>query len=215
MDHSRVYSYRFKNVDRQKKLLTWKIIAGFLYKELDRPASVIDPAAGDCEFINAFPATVKWAIDLDGASLEQHAGSGVHAVTGNSLETELPADFFDAAFISNFLEHLDSREDISLLLTRIHRSLRPGGRIAVMGPNFKYCAKEYFDFADHKIILTHKGLEEHLYGTGFSIIRVIPRFLPLSFRGRLPVNRLILNTYFAFPILWRFFGKQFLIIAEK
>jgi hypothetical protein len=63
--------------------------------------------------------------------------------------------------------------------------------------------------------LTHISLTEHLFAAGFTIIKVVPLFLPVSFRSKLPVNKLILNTYFLFPILWRIIGKQFLIIAEK
>jgi hypothetical protein len=95
------------------------------------------------------------------------------------------------------------------------KTLKPGGRIAIMGPNFKYCQNEYFDFADHKMILTHLSLEEHIYSAGFDVIKVVPRFLPVSFRGRFPINKLIVRTYLLMPLLWKFFGKQFLIIAEK
>jgi SAM-dependent methyltransferase len=128
---------------------------------------------------------------------------------------DLPSGYFAAVFISNFLEHLNSHEEIHILLKNMYNSLRKGGRIAVIGPNFKYCFKEYFDFADHKIILTHLSLEEHIYSAGFNIIKVIPRFLPVSFRGRLPINKLIVRTYLSTPFFWKLFGKQFLIIAEK
>lgn len=44
MDYNRIYKYRFKDVDKQKKLITWQVIADFLYKELNYPALIIDPA---------------------------------------------------------------------------------------------------------------------------------------------------------------------------
>lgn len=215
MDHNRIYEYRFKDVDKQKKNITWQAIAEFLLRELNYPASIIDPAAGECEFINAIRVKEKWAVDLNPQFITKYADKTVHVKTGDALEIELPANYFDAAFMSNFLEHLNSQEEINQLLLNIHHALKKGGRVAIMGPNFKYCYKEYFDFADHKIILTHLSLEELLYAAGFSIKKTIPRFLPISFRGRLPVNRFIVNTYLSFPILWKIFGKQFLIIAEK
>ena len=55
-----------------------------------------------------------------------------------------------------------------------------------MGPNFRYCSHEYFDCADHTLIFTHVAIEEHLYAAGFEPERIVPRFLPYSFRGRLP-----------------------------
>jgi hypothetical protein len=56
MNYDRIYEYRFKGVDRNKKLSTWKIIAEFIHEKLGKPSSMIDPAAGDCEFINQVPA---------------------------------------------------------------------------------------------------------------------------------------------------------------
>jgi len=215
MDYTRIYEYRFKDVDRQKKLITWQVIAGCIYNELNHPASIIDPAAGECEFINAIPVIEKWAVDLNPEIIGKYAGDNIRVKTGNSLQIELPEDYFEAAFLSNFLEHLNSQEEVHQLLIKMYHTLRKGGRIGVMGPNFKYCSKEYFDFADHKTILTHLSLEEHLYSAGFSIKKVIPRFLPISFRGRLPVNKFTVNAYFSLPVLWKIFGKQFLIIAEK
>jgi hypothetical protein len=215
MDYNRIYAYRFKDVDKQKKLITWQIIADFIYKQLNAPASIIDPAAGECEFINAIHVKEKWAVDLNSDFIAKFATKEIQVKIGNILEIELPDDYFEAAFMSNFLEHLNSHEEIHSLLLRIHSTLKKGGRIAIMGPNFKYCSKEYFDFADHKMIITHLSLEEYLYGAGFKIVKVVPRFLPVSFRGKLPVNKFIVKTYLSLPILWKIVGKQFLIVAEK
>ena len=65
----------------------------------------------------------------------------------------------------------------------------PGGRIAIMGPNFRYCSKEYFDWPITTSILTHVAIAEHLYAAGFEPQRVIPRYLPYSFRGSCPPRR--------------------------
>jgi hypothetical protein len=88
-----------------------------------------------------------------------------------------------------------------------------GGRVAVLGPNFRYCAREYFDCADHTLALTHVSVEEHLYAAGFEIERVIPRFLPYSFRSRFPQSPALVRAYLNTPLAWRFLGKQFLVIA--
>jgi hypothetical protein len=97
----------------------------------------------------------------------------------------------------------------------MYAAIKPGGRICVMGPNFKYCYKEYFDFADHTVVLSELGVSEHLYGAGFDIQEIHPRFLPLSFRGRIPVNEFLVKTYLKFPLAWPIMGKQFLLIAQK
>jgi hypothetical protein len=84
-----------------------------------------------------------------------------------------------------------------------------------MGPNFRYCAGEYFDCADHTVILTHVSMAEHLYAAGFDITTVIPRFLPYSFRGLLPPSPALTSAYLRTPALWRLLGKQFLLLARK
>jgi hypothetical protein len=58
-----------------------------------------------------------------------------------------------------------------------------------MGPNYRYCSKEYWDMADHIIALTHLAIKEHLYTAGFEPEKTIPRYLPYSFRGVLPPSR--------------------------
>ena len=105
---------------------------------------------------------------------------------------------------------LNSQHEVALFLERMFSILKTGGKIAIMGPNFKYCSKNYFDFADHTVILTELGVAEHLYGAGFNINEIHPKFLPLSFRGKLPVTDFFVKMYFKMPFAWKFLGKQFL-----
>jgi hypothetical protein len=104
---------------------------------------------------------------------------------------------------------------VAAFLERMFACIKPGGKIAIMGPNFKYAYRSYFDFADHTVILSELGLAEHLYGAGFEIENIYPKFLPLSFRGKIPVSRLLVKTYLSFPLAWRVLGKQFLLIGRK
>jgi ubiquinone/menaquinone biosynthesis C-methylase UbiE len=218
MNFQRIYEYRFQHADESKKQIVWKAISEWLYAgHLNKPQAVLDPAGGLCEFINNVPAKERWAIDIEKEFISKYAHKDVHIVIGNNLEVEIPENHFDAIFISNFLEHLMSQEEVATLLGRMYKALKKGGRIVVMGPNFKYCYKEYFDFADHTVILSELGVAEHLYGAGFTIKKIIPRFLPLSFRsgGWLPVTAFTVGTYLKTPLAWRFMGKQFLLVAEK
>ena len=214
MNYDRIYEYRFKGVNQQKKLSTWKIIAEFIYKKLGEPVSILDPAAGNCEFINQVPGSQKWAVDMN-VQTQKMAAAGVTVVIGNNLTAKLPLNYFDAVYISNFLEHLHSQEEVAEFLSRMFDVMKPGGRICIMGPNFKYCANEYFDFADHTVILSEGGVAEHLYGAGFTVQDIYPKFLPLSFRGKLPVTDFLVRLYLYIPFAWKFMGKQFLVIAQK
>ena len=214
MNHQRLYEYRFRGIDQDARAAVWREIGPYVHARLGAPDRVLDPAAGRCEFLNAIPAAERWGVDLVEYE-ERWADPGVTLVTGDAMEVELPADHFGGIWVSNFLEHLPDQETVAAFLERMLATLAPGGRIAVMGPNFRYCAKEYFDCADHTVVLTHVGVEEHLYAAGFEIESVAPRFLPYSFRGRLPASSRLTRRYLATPLAWRLLGKQFLAIARR
>lgn len=214
MNYERIYEYRFHLVSHNKKKIIWKVIAKFFYKILGNPTRILDSAGGMCEFINAVPSAERWTVDIVEA-IKKYADPDVKLIIGDILTVDLPENYFDAVFISNFLEHLHSQEEVSFFLDRMYKSLKPGGKIAIIGPNFKYCYKQYFDFADHTVVLSELGVEEHLYGSGFKITRSHARFLPLSFRGNLPIHPILVKIYLAFPFGWWILGKQFLIIGEK
>jgi len=101
------------------------------------------------------------------------------------------------------------------VLAKLYASMEPGGTVAVLGPNFRYCVKEYFDCADHTLALTHVAIAEHLYAAGFELTAVIPRFLPYSFRGRIPPSPALARVYLRTPALWRVLGKQYLVLGVR
>jgi hypothetical protein len=117
--------------------------------------------------------------------------------------------------MSNFLEHLPDQKGIAAVLEKMHAAMESGGRIAVMGPNYRYCAKDYWDCADHYVALTHLAIGEHLYAAGFEPTTVIPRYLPYSFRGILPPSPTLTRLYLKAPPAWKLLGKQFLVIGRK
>lgn len=181
---------------------------------MGNPQTVLDPAAGRGEFIGSIDAAERWAVD-EVAYDEAQIGAGVHRVTASIMDADLPDEHFDGVFASNFLEHLPDQEAIAGFLERMHGAVKPGGRIAIMGPNYRYCSKEYWDCADHYVALTHVAIAEHLYAAGFEPTRVVPRYLPYSFRGILPPSRKLTALYLRTPIAWRLLGKQFLVIGTR
>jgi SAM-dependent methyltransferase len=213
INYERLYAYRFRDVDQASRQAVWTEIARYVYERLGAPRSILDLAAGRGEFISAVPAADRWGVDLvKQADLES---AGVKLIIADIMDAELPADYFDGVFLSNFLEHLPDQNSVAAVLAKLRDTMRPGGRIAIMGPNFRYCMKDYFDCADHTVILTHVGVEEHVYAAGFEVESVSPRFLPYSFRGLLPASPMLARTYLRMPVLWRLLGKQFLVIGRK
>jgi SAM-dependent methyltransferase len=213
INYERLYDYRFRDVDQARRQAVWNEIARYLYERLGEPGSVLDPAAGRGEFITAVPADDRWGVDLfRQGDLES---AGVKMVIGDIMDVELPREHFDGVFLSNFLEHLPHQDAVGAVLAKLRDAMQPGGRIAIMGPNFRYCAKNYFDCADHTVVLSHIGIEEHVYAAGFEVESVAPRFLPFSFRGVLPPSPALTRTYLRTPAMWRLLGKQFLVIGRK
>jgi hypothetical protein len=191
----------------------WDVIAPWIHERMGAPRRVLDPAAGRFEFLNAVEADERWAIDAVDTGFART--SGISLTVGSALEVELPDGPFDGVFASHFLEHLATPSHVALLLRRLHRSMAPGGRIAVLGPNFRYCSREYFDCADHILALSHVSVAEHLHAAGFEVTTIIPRFLPFSFRGILPPSPALTSAYLRLPVAWRVMGKQLLVIARK
>ena len=211
MDYEALYAHRFKNVDLSRKLAVWSVISGHIMSMAGRPDRVLDPACGTGEFVATCGAQEVCAVDLGAAP--RTLPDGATFFSGSFLEVDLPRHHFDLVFASNVLEHMANQQQVNDFLAQARTFLRPGGRIVVMGPNFKYCAKEYFDCADHTVPLTHVSVEEHLVAAGYEIERTIPRFLPYSFRSSLPANPSAVRAYLAMPILWRLLGKQFLLVG--
>jgi SAM-dependent methyltransferase len=214
VNYQRLYEYRFRDIDQTTRAEAWVEIAKHVHEELGRPERVLDPAAGRGEFINASPSPERWAVDQVAYEEGTH-DPAVNVMVSDIFEADLPAEYFDGVWISNFLEHLLSQEAVATFLEKMHASLRPGGRIAIMGPNFRYCANEYFDCADHTLIFTHVAIAEHLYAAGFEPMRIVPRFLPFSFRGRLPAGPGLIRRYLQTPQAWPLLGKQFLVIGQR
>ncbi len=209
----RIYEYRFKDVDRVARQRVWSEIARWIHLTFGSPERVLDPAAGFGEFIANIPAPERWAVDMVDQGLS--ALPGVRAQIAPIMEADLPEDYFELVFASNLLEHLETGEAVASLLERLRCVLRPGGHIVIMGPNFRYCAAEYFDCADHILPLTHVAVAEHLFAAGYTVERVTPRFLPYSFRSVLPASAGLTRLYLNLPPLWRILGKQFLVAGTK
>ena len=211
LDHRRLYEYRFRGIDQASRQRVWDEIAPWIHNRMGSPRRVLDPAAGRFEFLNAIDADVKVAVDAVDHGFAR--GSGIDLIIGDILDVELAPNRFDGVFVSHFLEHLPSQQHVAFVLRRLGEAMAPGGTIAVLGPNFRYCSREYFDCADHVVPLSHVSVAEHLHAAGFTVTSVVPRFLPFSFRGILPPSPALSRAYLQLPVVWRLLGKQLLVMA--
>lgn len=212
LDHRRLYEYRFRGIDQEARQRVWDVIGPWIHDRMGSPRRVLDPAAGRFEFLNSIDADERWAVDAVDSGYART--DGISLMVGDALEVDLPARHFDGVFVSHFLEHLASPSHVALLLGRVRDAMVPGGTIAVLGPNFRYCASEYFDCADHIVALSHVSVAEHLHAAGFEVTTVIPRFLPFSFRGFLPPSPALTEAYLRLKPAWRVLGKQLLVLGR-
>ena len=210
---AKVYEFRFAGLSQVKKDATWALVTRWIESKLGNPRSVLDPAAGRGEFIISSRAPERWACDLS----DQRTSwpTGITTRFGDIYKVDLPEKHFDLIFVSNFLEHLATPDDVFQYLLQLRKSLKPDGKLAIMGPNFRFSANEYYDFADHLLPLSDRTVEEHLAAVDMKCERIIPRFLPLAFRSQRFSHPLLVKLYLAVPFFWRFYGKQFFIVATR
>ena len=210
---AKVYQFRFAGLSQVKKDATWALVTRWIESKLGNPKSVLDPAAGRGEFIISSRAAERWACDLS----DQRTSwpTGITTRFGDIYKVDLPEKHFDLIFVSNFLEHLATPDDVYKYLMQLRKSLKPGGKLAIMGPNFRFSANEYYDFADHLLPLSDRTVEEHLAAADLQHQLTISRFLPLSFRSQRFSHPALVKLYLAVPIFWRLFGRQFFIVATR
>lgn len=214
---AKLYSNRFDSQQRQAKVKLWKVlIESFLQRYVGSNASVLDIGGGYCEFINYVRAKEKCLIDLN-PDAKLFADPDVEVFNINildSAQTKVLNRRFDRIFVSNFFEHLNSKEELIGVLLFCFEHLKPGGSLLIIQPNFKYSYKEYYDFIDHQLPITHISLEEVLKTVGFDIKVMMPKFLPFSTKGR-PSSPELLKIYLKLPLLWQFLGAQMFVQAAK
>jgi SAM-dependent methyltransferase len=212
-----IYRHRFQESLLERRHAVWKVLCeSWFQRYIPTGARVLEIGAGYCEFINNVQAATRVAIDVNPAT-RHHAGAGVvvHEIAAEQLTDRVRPGSFDVAFMSNFLEHCGSRDQVLLILRNLAQALKPGGRIMILGPNFRFCYKHYFDFFDHTLALSEKAIVEALRLAGFEPEVVRPRTLPFTFGGRLPSWPWLVGLYLRMPWVWPLFGAQFFVVARN
>jgi SAM-dependent methyltransferase len=196
------------------RALVWRAIADHLRSFVPREATVLEIGAGYCCWINAVQASRRIAVDA-WPEIARHVGAGVEACVLDLAAGLAPfADgSIDVVLASNVLEHFEPDAVVSLI-DEVVRVLRPGGRLIVVQPNFRYAYREYFDDYTHRSTFTHVSLPNLLRSRGLGVEDVRPRFLPYSMRGsRVPVSFWLVKAYLNSPIKPK--AGQMLVVARK
>jgi dolichol-phosphate mannosyltransferase len=215
----RIYRHRFDGIPGRIKLAVWREISRHILRDAvslrggDPVATVLDPACGDGEFLNGCAGRGRQLVgcDLRDRPISLLEGIDFHHGYFQSMAMD---QRFDLIWVSNLLEHLPTPEVVQDFMLHCGQRLSPEGVLTIMGPNIKYCSDEYWDFADHLLPLSHYTVLEHLASAGFQLLACTPRFLPYSFRSRLPAHPLLTRAYLRATPTWPLLGKQFLIRAR-
>jgi ubiquinone/menaquinone biosynthesis C-methylase UbiE len=213
---SRIYQQRFGNEVHRGRLLLWKTLCQYwIQRYIPENATVLDLAAGRCEFINQIQCTHKIAVDLN-EDIRFFASGDVRVVIAPSDNImEVDANSVDVVFVSNFFEHLPNKQAFLNTLYEIRRILKPKGKLLILQPNIRFLNGTYWDFLDHYLPLTEKTLVEALQITNMLVEEVRPQFLPYTTRSSIPQFSGLVRLYLMFPLAHRILGKQAWVVASK
>jgi SAM-dependent methyltransferase len=211
-DLQALYLNRFGSEGVQRQDLWQVLCSDFFQRWVPPDSTVLDVAAGHCEFVNNIKAGRRLAVDLN-PDVVVRAAAGVEAVVCRSDDMSHLADgSVDRVFISNFFEHIP-REVIVSTLLEVRRVLRDNGKLLVLQPNIRYCARDYWMYFDHITPVDDRALAEAFVATGFRVELNIPRFLPYTTKSRLPSHPSLVRLYLRVRLAWRFLGAQAFMIG--
>jgi ubiquinone/menaquinone biosynthesis C-methylase UbiE len=211
----RIYERRFSGANAKRKDDIWREIVRYLQRYVRHEAIVMDVACDCGHFIRHIVARERWAADVRDVSSFLPPSVRFVQSDGVSLGNHVPANYFDAIFMSNYLEHLDSGDLVIEQFRTLRRLLKPGGRVIVLQPNIRLVGDAYWDFIDHKVPLTERSLSEAAELAGFRTRTLITRFLPYTTKSRFPQHPLLVRAYLAFRPAWLFLGRQSLYVGES
>lgn len=195
-----------------KRDVIWKPVVRFLERFIPKDARILELGAGYCSFINEVKASEKHALDTSDI-IKKHAVESVKTHICDCAQLKpVETAYFDVVFSSFLFEHL-TRDHLDKVMRELRRIVKPGGLVITMLPNFKYIYRDYFDDYTHLQVFSHISFSDYITSHGFDVTHVEGRFLPYSFKSRLPKSSFLTALYLRSP--WKPFAGNMLVIARN
>lgn len=210
-----IYQNRFSGHESYRNNVWSILISKFFTKWLKTDYNILDLGCGYGEFINQVDSKAKYAMDLNPNTKKILNDDIIFHEQDCSQPWNIESESLDLVFTSNFFEHLPNKFSLDKTIAEIRKALKPRGFLIAMGPNISVLNGKYWDFWDHHVALSDSSLSELLEINDFKIIRSYSRFLPYNMVRVKERPLFLISLYLRLPIFWSFFGKQFLIIAQK
>jgi SAM-dependent methyltransferase len=214
-DLRKLYLTRFTGQEAYRNRIWQVLTSEFFSRWVHDSSTILDLGCGYGEFINNVSAGKKYAMDLNPLTKGRLHDDVEFLEQDCSLPWPFPDDSLNVIFTSNFFEHLPTKHVLQATIAEAFRCLKPNGRLIALGPNVKYLPGTYWDFFDHYLPLTELSVSELMSLSGFEIERSIGRFLPYTMSLGYQPAVWKLRLFLKCPFVWRFFGRQFLVIGQK
>lgn len=195
-----------------KRDVVWQALWRFYFNKIvPADGCVLDLGTGYGNFINNVQAKRRIALDT-WPDFPRYLAAGIEAVIGPVTDLDFLANgSVDFAFASNLFEHIP-QDAFVRVLDGLRPKLSDRGTLNILQPNYRYASREYFDDYTHVAIYSHISLADFLTANGYEVIEVVPRFLPLTVKSRMPVSPWLIAAYLASPI--KPLGKQMFVRAR-
>lgn len=210
-----IYKLRFSGHQNYRNAIWKTLVNKFFSKWIQIDSTLLDLGCGYGEFINNVEGCSKVAMDLNPDARKYLNRDITFLEQDCSKPWKIEPESIDLVFTSNFFEHLPHKQALSKTIYNVKLALKPGGRLIALGPNISALNGCYWDFWDHHLPLSDQSLGELFEIHELTVEYSISRFLPYNMvrAGKKPL--FLLNIYLRFPLLWNFFGRQFLLVARK
>ena len=140
------YRKRFSSKENINRDILWRLLCSKQFQMyVNQKDTVMDIGAGYCEFINHIQAKKKIAVDIN-PDTQKNAQHNIEVLLKSA--ERIPSHYdgtIDIIFMSNFLEHLSSKEQVIKVLHRAFHLLKPKGKLIVLQPNIDLVGGHYWD----------------------------------------------------------------------